>query len=227
MRRTAPLLRVVAHLRPGLLPPVARHHGRVHDERQPLRGPAHERPAPPAHGTADPRPRRTPFPCSFLRAAGAQRTGEGLDPRRCAANESSRYLSAVEFLEYLNVKQVFPKPPNVFRVTQLLEQLVDAGILTRVTVARDSGIKMTGITPGRYMFTGMVDGHRAGFRVVSVLGPEFLHRLCAPVVGSPCRERRQGRSGRRDRARPSLLFPERKRRKNPHQTPSTQTINCP
>lgn len=48
MRRTAPLPRVVAHLRPGPLP-VAHHHGRVHDERQPLRGPARERPPPPDH----------------------------------------------------------------------------------------------------------------------------------------------------------------------------------
>ena len=49
MRRTAPLLRVVAHLRPGLLLSVAHHHGRVDDQRQPLRGPARERPAPPDH----------------------------------------------------------------------------------------------------------------------------------------------------------------------------------
>ena len=49
MRRTAPLLRVVAHLRPGLLLPLAHHHGRVHNERQPLRAPARQRPPPPDH----------------------------------------------------------------------------------------------------------------------------------------------------------------------------------
>ena len=96
--------------------------------------------------------------------------------------EDTRYLSAGEFLEYLNVREVFPKPPNVFRVTQVLELLVEAGILTRITGAGGSAIQMTGIMPGRYMFTGMVDGHRAQFRVVSVLGPEFLYRLCEPVV---------------------------------------------
>ena len=49
MRGTAPLLRIVAHLPSGLLLPVAHHHGRVDHQRQPLRGPARERPAPPNH----------------------------------------------------------------------------------------------------------------------------------------------------------------------------------
>ena len=49
MGGTAPLLRVVAPLRPGLLLPVAHHDGRVHDQGQLLRGAARKRPALPDH----------------------------------------------------------------------------------------------------------------------------------------------------------------------------------
>ena len=49
VRGAAPLLRVVAPLRPGLLQPVAHHDGRVHDDRRRPGRPAGQLPAPPRH----------------------------------------------------------------------------------------------------------------------------------------------------------------------------------
>jgi len=84
-----------------------------------------------------------------------------------------------EFLKYLERKQAFPKPPNVFRVAEVLERMTSAGLLTRIS--EPAGLSITGISPGRYMLIAG-DAHRGPFRLVSVLGPEYLHRLCAPTL---------------------------------------------
>ena len=86
-------------------------------------------------------------------------------------------LSANDFLKYLEIKRVFTKPPNVFRVAEMLERMAATGILIRV--GRNNSL-MPGLDD-HYLYVCLVwEVPRALFRFVPTLGPEYLYKLCVP-----------------------------------------------
>lgn len=112
------------------------------------------------------------------------------DPGRCAESHaeidkefapgSLRFLDMCDFLEYLNRRRAFPKAPNAFRVGQLLDRMVSAELLLRIT--NPGAASIAGLFQGSYMFMMPVDTRHLTHRFVSVLGPEYLFRLCAPSL---------------------------------------------
>ena len=77
------------------------------------------------------------------------------------------------------MKKAFPKPPNAFRVARIVEQMVSAGLLMR-TARGNSGIAAL---RDHYVSLVTIEGApRELFQLVPVLGPEYLHRLCAPSL---------------------------------------------
>ena len=87
---------------------------------------------------------------------------------------SPPFFDTIEFIEYLKRRQAFPGTPNVVRVAQILERMTAAGLLLHVVELGAANIA------GRYILTGIGHAHRVPFCFVSVLGPEYLYRLCAP-----------------------------------------------
>lgn len=86
-------------------------------------------------------------------------------------------FSLAEFLRYLELKNVFSKPPNGLRVTQLLDEMVASGLLLPTGSKGQSVLRMN----DRFLFLASVPGNwRGAFRWVPVLGAEFLYRLCEP-----------------------------------------------
>ena len=96
MGGTAPLLRIVAHLSPGLLLPVAHHDGRVQHQRQLLRDTAGQRPALPDHPPEelveerDHPPAGPPQPAPEGR--GVRNTDPAEDPAHAAAVEEREVI---------------------------------------------------------------------------------------------------------------------------------------
>ena len=88
-------------------------------------------------------------------------------------------LTVGDFLEYLEVKKPFPKPPNAFRVARIIEQMVSGGLLMR-TARGNSGI--VGLRDHYVSMVTVGSAPRDLFQLVPVLGPEYLHRLCAPSL---------------------------------------------
>lgn len=116
--------------------------------------------------------------CDFFNLAkfAANRVAIG---KRPADSGNSKPLTVRDFLKYLEVKNPFPKLPNAFRVARIVEQMVSAGLLTR------TGRGNSGITALRDHYVSMVTiegAPRELFQLVPVLGPEYLHRLCAPSL---------------------------------------------
>lgn len=99
--------------------------------------------------------------------------------KKPADSGNAKLLTVRDFLKYLEVEKPFPKPPNAFRVARIVEQMVSAGLLMR-TARGDSGIAAL---RDHYVSMVTVEGApRHLFQLVPVLGPEYLHRLCAPSL---------------------------------------------
>ena len=82
-----------------------------------------------------------------------------------------------DFLNYLAVKEAFSKPPNAFRVAQIVRKMEDADLLSYGGSGKRSVARMD----YHYAhYTTKVEARRKKFRFVPVLGPEFLYDLCAP-----------------------------------------------
>ncbi len=114
--------------------------------------------------------------CDFFNVAKLADNGAVIG-KELADSGSQKPLTVSDFLKYLEVKKAFPKPPNAFRVARIVEQMVSARLLVRASRG-DSGI---GGLRDRYLSMVMVeDARRKLFLLVSVLGPEYLYRLCAP-----------------------------------------------
>ena len=86
-------------------------------------------------------------------------------------------LTAADFLQYLHVKSVFPKAPNAFRVARILERMVSTGLLVHVGSGSSS---VTGLQNHYIYALTPHDARRGLFRLVPVLGPQYLFRLCEP-----------------------------------------------
>ena len=88
-------------------------------------------------------------------------------------------LSVTDFLKYLETTNAFHKTPNALRVARIVEEMVSAGLLVPIGHAQPS---MAGLDD-HYLYLPTVDKVRQGaFCLVPVLGPEYLHRLCAPAL---------------------------------------------
>ena len=88
-------------------------------------------------------------------------------------------LTVADFLKYLEVKKAFPKIPNAFRVAEIVQRMVSAGLLVRVGLGSPSIAELQ----EHYLYMA-TDGEarRGPFRLVPALGPEYLYRLCAPSL---------------------------------------------
>ena len=96
--------------------------------------------------------------------------------KKVKSGGSPEPLSVSDFLKYLEVKKVFQKMPNAFRVAQIVKQIESCGLLIHA-----------GSTPSFgglgdcYLYVALEsDARRHLFRFVPVLGPEFLYNLCKP-----------------------------------------------
>ena len=87
-------------------------------------------------------------------------------------------LSVRDFLKYLEVKMAYSKEPNAFRVARIIDQMASTGLLV------DGGSRRSGAVSGmdnHYIYSVTeADTRRNQFRLVPVLGPEFLYHLCVP-----------------------------------------------
>ena len=75
--------------------------------------------------------------------------------------------------------KTFPRPPNAFRVARIVEQMVSSVLLVRVARGNSS---IAGLQDHYVSMVTVEDAPRALFRLVPVLGPEYLYRLCAPSL---------------------------------------------
>ncbi len=87
-------------------------------------------------------------------------------------------LAVADFLHYLQVKKAFPKAPNPLHVALILERMVSAGVL----VHAGSGTAFAGLQNHYIYFLTAHEARRGLFRLVPVLGPEYLYRLCEPSL---------------------------------------------
>ena len=85
-------------------------------------------------------------------------------------------LAAADFLQYLRVKKAFPKAPNLLHVARILERMVSAGVLLHA----GAGAAFAGLQNHYIYFLTAHEARRGLFRLVPVLGPEYLYRLCEP-----------------------------------------------
>ena len=86
-------------------------------------------------------------------------------------------LTVEDFLKYLDVVDAFPKAPNALRVAQILERMGSTGVL----VLAGHGDRSFGGLRNHYLHMPLEsEAARGQFRLVPVLGPEFLFHLCAP-----------------------------------------------
>ena len=86
-------------------------------------------------------------------------------------------LTVHDFLKYLEINKIFPKPPNALRVAEMVEHMTSSGLLVRVGHGKPS---IAGLGD-HYLYALTVwEARRDLFRLVPALGPEYLYALCAP-----------------------------------------------
>ena len=88
-------------------------------------------------------------------------------------------LTVTDFLKYLEVKNALPRTPNAFHVVRIVERMVSAGLLVRTGLGSSS---IAGLDDHYLFMATFADVQRGWFRLVPVLGPEYLYRLCAPSL---------------------------------------------
>lgn len=106
-------------------------------------------------------------------------TNRAIIGKKLTESGNAKPLTVRDFLQYLEVKKALPKPPNAFRVARIVEQMVSSGLLMR-TARGTSGI--VGLGDHVVSMVTIAGAPRDLFQLVPVLGPEYLHRLCAPSV---------------------------------------------
>ncbi len=90
---------------------------------------------------------------------------------------SPSLLPVADFLQYLQIKKAFPKAPNAFQVARILERMVSAGLLIH---AGSGNLPVAGLENRYIYFLTAHEARRGLFRLVPVLGPEYLYSLCEP-----------------------------------------------
>ncbi|MYB75742.1 MAG: trypsin-like peptidase domain-containing protein [Chloroflexi bacterium] len=85
-------------------------------------------------------------------------------------------LTVSDFHKCLEVNKTFPKAPNAFRVVQIVEQMSSTGLLVH---AGHGNRSVAGLQDHYLYFLTASEARRDLFRLVPVLGPEYLYKLCA------------------------------------------------
>ena len=116
------------------------------------------------------------FACDFFNVStvAASHTVIGKEVRSGGSPEP---LTVSDFLEYLEVKKVFRKSPNAFRVAQTVERMASTGLLVHAGYGKPS---IAGLQDHYLYMVTVSEARRYLFRLVPVLGPEYLYELCAP-----------------------------------------------
>lgn len=86
-------------------------------------------------------------------------------------------LTVNDFLKFLDVVRPFQKAPNALRVARIVDLMASSGLLLRVG---HGGRSIGGLDDHFLYIPTEWDAQRDLFRLVPVLGPEYLYRLCAP-----------------------------------------------
>ena len=94
--------------------------------------------------------------------------------------ENPRPLAVIDFLKYLEMQRAFPKTPNAFRVAQIIERMVSAGLLVHAGHAGHGSPTIAGLQDQYLYLLTEREAQRNLFQLVPALGPEYLYRLCAP-----------------------------------------------
>ena len=124
----------------------------------------------------DSRLKLTALACDFFNAnkmvANRERIG-----KESPKGGNPEPLSATDFLKYLEVIGAFQKLPNAMRVAQIVDRMASSGLLLRVG---HGGLSIGGLDDHFLYVPTEWDARRGLFRLVPVLGPEYLYWLCAP-----------------------------------------------
>ena len=114
--------------------------------------------------------------CDFFNAtkAAASHTVIG---KKASRGGSPKPLTVSDFLKYLEVKKVFRKTPSAFRVAQIVERMASTGLLVHAGYGKTS---IAGLQDHYLYMATVSEARRYLFRLVPVLGPEYLYELCAP-----------------------------------------------
>lgn len=124
----------------------------------------------------DSRLKLTAFACDFFNAnklpANYARIGKKL-PK----GGNPEPLTVNDLLKYLDVVGAFPKPPNALRVARIVERMASNNLLLRIGHA---GRSIGGLDDHFLYLPTLWDAQRGLFRLVPVIGPEYLYQLCAP-----------------------------------------------
>ena len=114
--------------------------------------------------------------CNFFNANNIPSSHDRIG-KKLAVGENPAPLTLNDFIKYLNMTAAYSKTPNVFRVVEIIRQMASTGLLVHVGYGSQS---FAGLNDHfLYMLTEW-DIRREQFRLVKVLGPEFLHKLCVP-----------------------------------------------
>ena len=126
----------------------------------------------------DSRLRLVALACDFFNASKVA-ANHAVIGKKPANPSSPTPLAVTDFLKYLEVKKAFPRTPNAFRVARIVERMVSAGLLVRAGLGSSS---IAGLQD-HYLYMATVgEAQRDLFRLVPVLGPEYLYSLCAPSL---------------------------------------------
>ena len=97
--------------------------------------------------------------------------------KKVPSGGSPEPLTVNDFLKYLEVTKAFPQTPSALRVTQIVKQMASTGLLVHSGYGKPS---VSGLQE-HYLYMATVwEARRDLFRLVPVLGPEYLYKLCAP-----------------------------------------------
>ena len=86
-------------------------------------------------------------------------------------------LTVRDFLKYLEVSGAYPKTPNAFRVAQVIQKMASTQLLI---LTGHGNLAFAGLEDRYVSLATNVDVRRDLFRLVPMLGAEFLYQLCAP-----------------------------------------------
>ena len=93
--------------------------------------------------------------------------------------QSLHPLTAEDFIKFLELSRAFSKTPNGFLVMNFLQQMVSKGLLVYAGQGRSPVLGLK----DHYLYIEMgLEARRGSFRLVRLLGPEFLYKLCAPSL---------------------------------------------
>ena len=95
------------------------------------------------------------------------------------SSENLQPLTVEDFLKYLELSRAFSKTPNAFRVMDFVQQMVSAGLLVHAGHGQSS---VLGLKDHYLYMATELEARRGLFRLVPVLGPEYLYKLCAPSL---------------------------------------------